>query len=361
MSGRVLLEPHAHTKEVSPCGWLPGAELVALLKAHGYGAVVITDHYLPGERRTAEARDAFLAGYRAAKAAGAEHGVVVLPGMEVRLRDRPEDYLVYGMEEDDFATLPDDLCESPLSSLYELAQANGWRVYQAHPFREKHQPALPSFIHGVEVFNGNPRHDSRNRMAAKFAALHQLHMIAGSDVHRRADVAGIVGLRVPEEALTPKGLAKWLAATPHPRVEYQSPPVDGIRFVVGAVPGWAMLRALYDDARWSSYSADQAGTLAAIEGSARFVSAWDDTTLVGLSRVVTDGHMVAYVPEVLVMGTYQRRGIGRELLRRVLTPYREVRQVVVVADALPQTRAFYRACGFEGLAAYESEGYLRLR
>ena len=67
MSERVLLEVHAHTSESSPCAELTAAELVAALHAAGYGAAVITDHYLPGCCASRPAREAFLAGYRAAR------------------------------------------------------------------------------------------------------------------------------------------------------------------------------------------------------------------------------------------------------------------------------------------------------
>lgn len=360
MTDRVLLEAHAHTKETSPCGWLSGEELVEELAAKGYGAVVITDHYTPGERNDAASRDAFLDGWRAAKVAGDRLGVTVLPGMEIRFKDRKEEFLVYGMEEEDFASLPDNACEMGLSSFHEIAQAHGWRVYQAHPFRKGHYAANPAFMEGVESFNGNPRHDSQNRPAANFATLNSMHTIAGTDVHRHGDV-GIVGLLVPGEAISPKGFAEWLAATPHPKPQYQEAPVNGIRYLVGAIPSEDMLKGLYNDAGWTSYTQDMEESMNGIHASLRFVTAWDDTVLVGMARAVGDEYTVLYVQDILVSGTYHRRGIGRELMRRLLLPYRNVRQTVLITDDTTQTRAFYRACGFEDVADYHCSGFIRLR
>lgn len=359
MSDRVLLESHAHTMEGSRCGRLSAGTLIDTLAAHGYGAVVITDHFEPGLRTNAQARDAFLDGWRKAGAAGEEKGVTVLPGMEIRFKDRPEDYLVYGMEEADFATLPDNVCEAGLSEFHVLAREKGWLVYQAHPFRPKQLPANPAFLEGMEVFNGNPRHESQNRMAGKYAMLHNLRTIAGSDIHRPGDV-GIVGLLVPRDALTPKGFSKWLSATPHPRIEYQETPVDGIRYVCGAIPGRKMLETLYADAGWTSYVQDMEESIAGISSSSRVITAWDDTSLVGMARAITDGHTVLYVQDILVLGTFQRRGIGRELTRRLLMPYRNIRQTVLITDNIPQTRGFYAACGFETLDTYQCTGYIRL-
>lgn len=358
MSNRVLMEPHTHTKDVSRCGHLMAAELLELFMDKGYGACVVTDHYLPGERTTPEARDAFLAGWRAMVKAAEGTGFVALPGMEIRFKDKKEDYLVYGMEEDDILNLPDNICDRPLSDLHELAQAKGWRIYQAHPYRKGHLPAHTAFIHGMEVFNGNPRHNSQNRMATKFATLHGLHTIAGSDVHRLGDV-GLSGLSVPQEALTPKGFAKWLEQTPHPNIQYQEAPVNGIRYTVGAIPGEEMMRILYGDAGWTSYVDNLPETMQGMAASARLVCAWDDTTLVGMARVITDGFTITYLQDILVLGTYKRRGIGRELLRRVLLPYRHVRQTVLITDELPETCAFYRACGFEDIKNFRCTSFIR--
>lgn len=361
MSGRVLLEAHAHTSEVSRCGRLSAARLVESLSELGYGAVVITDHYLPGERNSRQAREAFLAGYRAARVAAETHKITVLPGVEIRFKGHDEDFLLYGLEEEDILSLPDDVCEAPaaLHELHEMAKQRGFLIYQAHPYRPGLFPANTPDIDGMEVFNGSPRQDSRNRMAALFASRHNLHTSAGSDVHREGD-QGVVGLWVPDTALTSKGFAEWLRQTPHPRVQYQEPPRDGIRYRERAVPNKSMLSALYNDAGWTSYSSDIERTLRGIEASQRIVTAWDDTTLVGMGRCVGDGETVIYVQDLLVMGAYRRRGIGTALMRRLLAPYERVRMTVLVADELPGTRAFCRACGFDPANELHCGGFLKI-
>lgn len=360
MSERVLLEVHAHTKESSRCGWLPAREVISALHAAGYGAAVITDHYLHGERTDAASREQFLEGYRQAREAGEALRMVVLPGIEIRFKDKIEDYLVYGMEAQEILDLPDDVCEQGLRAFHSLSQQKGWLVYQAHPFRPKMLPANPSDIDGIEIFNGNPRHDSQNRLAAAFATRHTLRTIAGTDVHRKGDV-GAVGLLVPREALTPRGFADWLRATPHPRIRHQEPPVNGIRYVAGAIPGERMLEALYADAGWTSYTEAMRESVQGIQASLRVVSAFDDTALVGFARAVGDGHTVVLVQDILVLGAYQGRGIGKALMRRLLAPFDSVRQVIMLGDDSPRTREFCRACGLAPFAGFECAGYLRLR
>ena len=48
------------------------------------------------------------------------------------------------------------------------------------------------------------------------------------------------------------------------------------------------------------------------------IGAWDGDTLVGAVRVLSDGHFFSTVPEILVLLTYQLRGIGRALMQRAL-------------------------------------------
>ena len=60
------------------------------------------------------------------------------------------------------------------------------------------------------------------------------------------------------------------------------------------------------------------------------IGAWSGARLVGVVRVLTDGYFFATVPEILVDPSYQRRGIGRELMRLAL-------------DAAPRGKLFFGA------------------
>lgn len=353
MSERVLLEAHAHTREASPCGKLWAAELVEALHEKGYGAFFVTDHFT----ENVTDREAYLSGFRNAKRAAEGLGMIALPGIEIRFAPRPEDYLVYGMEETDILNLPEDVCHMSLRDFHNLARERGWLVYQAHPYRPEQRAAIPIDLDGVEIFNGNPRHDSQNRRAASFATRSNLRTIAGGDVHQRRD-AGIVGLLVPEDALAPKAFADWLRATPHPSVKHQEAPVEGIRYLAGPIPGKRMLEALYRDAGWLAYADDIGKTLRGLENSRRVVTAWDDTQLVGMARSVGDGETILYVQDLLVLGQYRRRGIGRALMRRLLADAK-VRQTVLVTDDNARNRSFYQKCGFHPLSDAQCMGYIK--
>ena len=139
-------EMHFHTDEVSPCGNVPAAEAAAAYRREGYAGVVVTDHYaaynfarFPGDWDTKV--DAYLAGYRAAKAAGEPLGLTVLLGLELRLdgaektgepaldalRDSINEYLVYGVTEEQLRRYP-ALYTLDEKRLKALAEQLGWFV-----------------------------------------------------------------------------------------------------------------------------------------------------------------------------------------------------------------------------------------
>lgn len=83
----------------------------------------------------------------------------------------------------------------------------------------------------------------------------------------------------------------------------------------------------------------------ALVASHSLVSAWDGPRLVGLGNALSDGYLVVYYPHLLVHPEYQGRGIGTELMRRLLARYAGFHQHMLVADG--RAIDFYRKCGFE--------------
>lgn len=195
-----LIDTHVHTSEVSRCGRVPAVEMVRYYKDAGYQGIIITDHYYDGYFESLgdqpwEAKvEEFLSGYKAALEEGKRIGLNVMLGIELRFHDSIEDYLVYGLDEDFLIQNP-ELYRHNLESFKKLADKHNLLIFQAHPFRPGMKVAIPCLLHGVEVFNGNPRHDSHNDLAYEFAVQNGLLMIAGSDAHQPGDV-GRAGIRL---------------------------------------------------------------------------------------------------------------------------------------------------------------------
>ena len=106
------------------------------------------------------------------------------------------------------------------------------------------------------------------------------------------------------------------------------------------------LVALYGSVGWTIYTNDPERLAAAVRASLNVVVARNGDEMVGLARVVGDGLTIVYVQDILVAPTHRRRGVGRELFTRVLEPFTDVRQKVLMTDGEPAQRAFYEAMGF---------------
>jgi len=111
---------------------------------------------------------------------------------------------------------------------------------------------------------------------------------------------------------------------------------------------------LYSAVGWSAYTREPAKLEKAIRQSLKVITVWDDSDphqendnqLVGLIRAVGDGETIVYIQDLLVMPTFQNRGIGRQLMKQLLTMYPDVRQKVLLTEDAPDVRHFYEKCGF---------------
>ena len=102
--------------------------------------------------------------------------------------------------------------------------------------------------------------------------------------------------------------------------------------------------ALYRANGWSSAKKPDLLHKALLASHSLF-TAWDGTKLVGLGNAISDGFLVVYYPHLLVLPEYQGRGIGTELMRRLMARYQGFHQHMLVADG--RALDFYRKCGFE--------------
>lgn len=74
------------------------------------------------------------------------------------------------------------------------------------------------------------------------------------------------------------------------------------------------------------------------------VTAWDGPLLVGIARSLTDFSFVAYMSDLAVRETYQRQGIGRELIQRTRAELGPATKLVLLAA--PAAVDYYPQLGF---------------
>ena len=104
--------------------------------------------------------------------------------------------------------------------------------------------------------------------------------------------------------------------------------------------------ALYQAVGWNMYTRDPKKLERAIAQSLSVMGAYDGDQLVGLIRAVGDGETILFIQDLLVLPSYQRQGIGRQLVNALVDQFPQVRQRVLLTDDQPQTRAFYENIGF---------------
>ena len=103
---------------------------------------------------------------------------------------------------------------------------------------------------------------------------------------------------------------------------------------------------LYNDVCWSSYTKDIDSLIKSIKNSLKVISVWDKDLLVGLIRVVGDGHSIIYIQDILILQKYQNRGIGKRLIEIILDKYKNVMQKVLLTDKEEKNILFYKKVGF---------------
>ncbi|MCP2014130.1 GNAT superfamily N-acetyltransferase [Deinococcus sp. HSC-46F16] len=107
------------------------------------------------------------------------------------------------------------------------------------------------------------------------------------------------------------------------------------------------LLSLYASVGWTSYTRDPEALACALRQSGFVWAAWDGAgDLIGLVRGVTDDVSILYVQDLLVRPEWQRRGVGRALMKAVLERYAHVMQMVLLTDDRPEQFAFYQSLGF---------------
>lgn len=211
-----LFEMHAHSSEVSSCANEDSYSLLNLYTKLKYDGVVLTNHMNSHTFSAVGMEDEpwdkkaeyFLSGYKKLKDA-AEGKLTVLLGMEICFYSCPNDYLVYGIDEN-FIKNNGDLMALTPRQFSNLARKNGLLFIQAHPFRRGMKIEEWKILDGYEVFNGNPRHYSSNEIAESWAKYHNKTIVtSGSDFHEIED-AGNGGIYFSEPVLTNGDLVRLL-------------------------------------------------------------------------------------------------------------------------------------------------------
>lgn len=88
------------------------------------------------------------------------------------------------------------------------------------------------------------------------------------------------------------------------------------------------------------------------------VYAFDEQQLVGMGRIISDGVITALICGVCVMPNYQSKGIGKELLNRLIS-HCEQNKVIPQLICRDNLESYYDAFGFKKFAIGMTKNIIR--
>ena len=82
-----------------------------------------------------------------------------------------------------------------------------------------------------------------------------------------------------------------------------------------------------------------------IEHADLLITAWDEQKIVGVARAVTDFSYCCYLSDLAVNKDYQKRGIGKELVRLIQEQFSD--EVALLLLSAPAAMDYYPRIGFD--------------
>ena len=103
---------------------------------------------------------------------------------------------------------------------------------------------------------------------------------------------------------------------------------------------------IYQSVGWSIYVDNPEMLKSAYHNSLKIYAAYINNNMAGIIRVVGDGFSVVFIQDLLVYPKYQRKGIGKALLEKILSEYKDVYQKHLLTENTEKTIQFYKSIGF---------------
>ena len=115
---------------------------------------------------------------------------------------------------------------------------------------------------------------------------------------------------------------------------------------------------LYQAVAWTNYTNQPQMLSQALTHSLTIYLARDGEKIVGLVRLVGDGFSSVFVQDLIVLPSYQRQGIGSNLMKEALADYKDAYQIQLATEQTEKNLGFYRSLGFETLFTYDCTGMI---
>lgn len=225
------LEMHLHTSRNSDCGKECPKDIARIYADAGYDGIVCTNHlnrndlygYVapPWKRLSRGVMECYLRDFFELKDECAALGIDVFAGAEVSPDQvtyyKPghpyAEYLLYGVTADELREYGQSFLTMDQEQLFRWCDERGILLVQAHPYREICDVMDVRYLHGIEVANTHPGHDSRNALALELCKRTGLVPTGGSDFHYRGGEGG--GTVLPRAPKDERDLAAILRERRH--------------------------------------------------------------------------------------------------------------------------------------------------
>ena len=115
---------------------------------------------------------------------------------------------------------------------------------------------------------------------------------------------------------------------------------------------------LYQAVGWTNYTNQPQMLEQSLAHSLAIYVARDGEEIVGLVRLVGDGFSSVFVQDLIVLPSYQRQGIGSDLMKQALSDYKDTYQIQLATEESEKTLGFYRSLGFEVLSSFQCTGMI---
>ena len=115
---------------------------------------------------------------------------------------------------------------------------------------------------------------------------------------------------------------------------------------------------LYQAVGWTNYTNQPQMLSQSLTHSLAIYLARDGEKIVGLVRLVGDGFSSVFVQDLIVLPSYQRQGIGSNLMKEALADYKDAYQIQLATEQIEKNLIFYRSLGFETLSTYDCTGMI---
>lgn len=120
--------------------------------------------------------------------------------------------------------------------------------------------------------------------------------------------------------------------------------LKGIRYSVHREFRKEELKKLFQSVNWLSANYTDR-MVKAFRHAGTVVSAWKGNQLIGLTEVLDDGALIAYIHYLLIKPEYQNQGVGKKLLQIVKEHYKNYLYLIVICEKKKNV-GFYENSGF---------------